>query len=75
MKTIGAFEAKTHLADLLQKVARGEVYVITRRGKPLAELRAVESRRESPRFGRWKGQIKIAKDFDAPLDDFKGYTD
>jgi prevent-host-death family protein len=38
MKTIGAFSAKTHLADLLKQVARGESFVITRRGKPVASL-------------------------------------
>ena len=66
MKTfqIGSFDAKTHLSELLQKVLRGQVYVITRRGKPLAELRPVKMRPKTPRFGRWKGQIRIAPDFD-----------
>jgi prevent-host-death family protein len=77
MKTqsIGAFSAKTHLSELLEQVRQGKAFVITRRGKPVAELRPL-----SPEAGQleglldlYKGQIKIAKDFDAPLDAFKDY--
>lgn len=35
---IGAFEAKTHLPQLLRRVEAGERFVITRHGRPLAEL-------------------------------------
>jgi len=35
---IGAFEAKTHLGELLDRVERGEELVITRRGKSVARL-------------------------------------
>ena len=38
MPEIGAFEAKTHLSRLLERVERGERFVITRHGKPVAEL-------------------------------------
>jgi prevent-host-death family protein len=38
MKTIGAFEAKTHLAELLDLVALGESITITRRGAAVAML-------------------------------------
>jgi prevent-host-death family protein len=38
MQTIGAFEAKTHLAALLDRVAKGEKITITRRGIPAAVL-------------------------------------
>ena len=34
MREVGAYEAKTHLAALLEDVARGETIVITRRGNP-----------------------------------------
>ena len=36
--TVGAFEAKTHLAELLRKVGAGQVVRITQRGKPVADL-------------------------------------
>ncbi|MBM3334439.1 type II toxin-antitoxin system prevent-host-death family antitoxin [Candidatus Sumerlaeota bacterium] len=38
MKSVGAYEAKTHLSRLLGKVARGERFTITRNGVPVALL-------------------------------------
>lgn len=38
MITVGAFEAKTKLSELLDRVERGEEIVITRHGKPVARL-------------------------------------
>lgn len=35
---VGAYEAKTHLADFLRKVQAGGAYRITQRGKPVADL-------------------------------------
>jgi len=36
--TVGSFEAKTHLPQLLERVSRGEKILITRHGKPAAML-------------------------------------
>jgi prevent-host-death family protein len=38
MKSVGAFEAKTHLSALLDRVAKGEKITITRHGVPAALL-------------------------------------
>ena len=38
MTTVGAFEAKTHLNALLERVSQGETIQITRRGVPIARL-------------------------------------
>jgi len=38
MTTVTAYEAKTHLPRLLKAVERGDRVVITRYGKPVAEL-------------------------------------
>ena len=38
MIEVGAFEAKTHLLLLLDKVTQGEEVLITRRGVPVARL-------------------------------------
>jgi antitoxin (DNA-binding transcriptional repressor) of toxin-antitoxin stability system len=45
MKTIevGAFEAKTHLSQLLDEVEEGAVVKISRRGKPVAILKKDEA--------------------------------
>lgn len=71
---IGAFEAKTRLSELLERVARGQVFRITRRGKPIAELRPIVNLTRKPRFGVDRGRVVIGKDFDEPLDDLRAYT-
>lgn len=38
MSKIGAYEAKTHLASLLERVAKGERITITKHGVAVAEL-------------------------------------
>ena len=38
MLTVGSFEAKTHLAALLARVAKGERVTITKHGVPVAML-------------------------------------
>jgi prevent-host-death family protein len=35
---VGAFDAKTNLSQLLDRVERGETIVITRHGEPIAKL-------------------------------------
>ena len=46
MDMIGAYEAKTHLPQLLDRVARGERFTITRHGKPVAQLIPVATDRQ-----------------------------
>lgn len=38
METVGAYEAKTHLPKLLERVCRGERITITKHGVPVAVL-------------------------------------
>ncbi len=38
MSTVGAYEAKTHLSALLDRVERGERITITRHGRPVAVM-------------------------------------
>ena len=45
MAFVGAFDAKTHLADLLDRVSRGEKITITRHGVPAAMLVPIEETR------------------------------
>ena len=42
MEETGAYEAKTHLPRLLERVAGGESLTITRHGRPIARLVPVE---------------------------------
>ena len=38
MESVGAYEAKTHLPKLLERVAKGERITITKHGVPVAVL-------------------------------------
>ena len=42
MDTVGAYEAKTHLPKLLDRVAKGERIIITRHGSPVAVLQPAD---------------------------------
>jgi prevent-host-death family protein len=65
MAHIGMHEAKTQLSRLVERVEAGEEIVITRRGEPAARL---IPERQGNGFaslaGAWRGQVKIADDFD-----------
>ena len=65
MAEIGMHEAKTQLSKLVKRVEGGEEIVITRRGQPAARL--VPEHRGAgfvSLAGAWRGQVKIAEDFD-----------
>lgn len=51
MPEVGAYEAKTHLPKLLERVEQGERFLITRHGRPVAELVPV-SRRDPEKIRR-----------------------
>ena len=44
MEQIGAYEAKTHLPKLLNKVSKGEKIIITKHGVPVAILAPYDDR-------------------------------
>jgi prevent-host-death family protein len=41
---IGAYQAKTHFSELLEKVEAGEEFTITRHGTPVARLVPIEKK-------------------------------
>ena len=45
MSTVSAYEAKTHLPRLIRAAERGETVIITRHGKPVAQLGPIQERR------------------------------
>ena len=69
---IGAFEAKTRLAELLRETEQGRSFVILRRGKPVARLVPIESEEADPDWqqvlrdvkkirARVKGPVDVVK--------------
>lgn len=76
-ESISLYDAKTHLSSLVERTAAGEVFVITKSGRPRARLVPVQDIRATRVSGRGRGAWKVASDFDAPLpgrvlDDFEG---
>ena len=47
MDSVGAYEAKTHLSKLLDRVIKGEKIMITKHGVPLAVLQPPPSSRKT----------------------------
>jgi prevent-host-death family protein len=43
---IGAFEAKTHFSQIIEKVESGADFIITKRGKPVAKIIPFKQERE-----------------------------
>ena len=43
MKTIGAFEAKNRLSELLEAAENGEEVMITKHGRPVAKLTPIDN--------------------------------
>jgi len=43
---IGAFEAKTHFSQIIDRVEKGADYIVTRRGKPVAKIIPIEQKLE-----------------------------
>lgn len=58
MATVGAFEAKTKLSELLDMVERGEEVTITRHGEPVAKLVPVRGDAERARVEALIEEIK-----------------
>ena len=67
MRQVTVHEAQTHLARLLDDVARGDEIVIAKAGQPVARLAAVAPAQVPRRPGLLKGKVVIGDDFDAPL--------
>jgi prevent-host-death family protein len=68
MKQIKASEFKAKCLRLLDEVAEtGEVLIVTKNGKPVAEIGPVKKRPKTL-FGAHKGMFKIKGDIIAPID-------
>ena len=46
MNTVGAYEAKTHFSQLLERVAKGERITILKHGVPVAVLQPLDSAKQ-----------------------------
>ena len=68
MIEVNIHEAKTQLSRLIARVEQGEEVVIARAGEPVAKLVRAGRAKRSRKLGAYAGKLRIADDFDAPLD-------
>jgi prevent-host-death family protein len=64
-KRVGVYEVKTHLAALLNQVAKGKEIIITKRERPVARLMPIESTNSNKnvfdRIRAFHGKITLPK--------------
>ena len=69
MQQVELHELQTQLTRLIEQALRGEEVVITQADRPVLKLVRISGSRPRRRRGSAKGQILMAPDFDAPLDE------
>ena len=65
---VSVADAKNHLSELLRLAAEGERVVITRNGKPVAQLVPAPRNRRAVRFGAMRGRVHLKPGWDDPID-------
>ena len=71
---VNMHDAKSSLSRLVKRAAAGEEILIANHGKPVAMLTRIPAARKKIPWDVFKGKIRMADDFDAPLKDFKDYV-
>ena len=64
MVTSTVDEAQSRLAQLIGLAEKGEEIIIAQAGKPVARLIAYRQPDGPRQGGQWRGQVRIASDFD-----------
>lgn len=63
-ESVNIYDAKSRLSQLVARAERGERIVISRYGRPVAQLVPFAQVRAERRPGAWAGLVSIADDFD-----------
>ena len=71
MKFVPSYEAKSKFSEILREASEGQVFVITRNGRRMAELRPCEG----PEIRRKRGMMRekfgpVGDKFNEPLEEF-----
>ncbi|HUE02487.1 MAG TPA: type II toxin-antitoxin system prevent-host-death family antitoxin [Bryobacteraceae bacterium] len=61
-------DARNRLTRLVRQVEEGESVVITRNGKPVAQLVPAPAKRRKVRLGSMRERIRLLPGWDAPVD-------
>ena len=73
MQAISIERAKEDFYLVMDKVFKGENFIITKDGSPIAELKYISKEKKNRVPGSAKGEIIMGDDFDEPLEEFKDY--
>ena len=66
---VSTAEAKNRLPQLIRAVEAGEVVIITRHGKPVAQLNPPPPTQSKVEFGGLRDRIKLYPGWDDPIDE------
>ncbi len=64
---VSTAEAKNRLTELIRVAADGEQVIITRHGRPVAQLAPPPVERRKARLGGMKDRIRLLPGWDAPI--------
>jgi prevent-host-death family protein len=68
-------QAPPSLQTMVEEVRAGEEITITEHHKPVAKLVPLgDAARIRPKAGSLRGEVWMASDFNAPMEDFKDYS-
>ncbi len=72
MRNVSVYQAKTHLSELIRLALQGEEIVISRGKTPVVKLVALTEAKPERKIGMYPHAVlRIAEDFDAPLQDLE----
>jgi prevent-host-death family protein len=64
MKMVNIHDAKSQLSELVELAVTGEEVIIAMAGTPMVRLVPIQADNAPRAGGQWKGQVRIAQDFD-----------
>ena len=73
MSLVNIHQAKTHLSNLLERVAAGEEVIIGKSGQPIAKLVPVVVVKKPRKLGRDRGKLWMATDFECLPGEILGF--
>jgi antitoxin (DNA-binding transcriptional repressor) of toxin-antitoxin stability system len=75
MTQVSVEQATKNLGQLVDAAMHGEDVVVVGTENGAVRLVPVVQTKRRPQFGSAKGEIVMGDDFDAPLEDFREYTE
>jgi antitoxin (DNA-binding transcriptional repressor) of toxin-antitoxin stability system len=73
MFQVNIHQAKTNLSKLIKKVINGEEVIIAKGNIPLVKMVGLKTQKAQRKIGSAQDSVKIAADFNEPIDDFNDY--